>query len=117
MKLAYIGFLYKSIDEGLAIWMNKNVKILKKKQRIKKLKVNCCLLRVNSLTIEIVSPFKTNKILFDKIRINKNKPFGFDHLCFYSKNINLDIKNGKKYNSKTVIQKHTQQCLKKMLLF
>ena len=35
MKLAHIGFLYKSIDEGLAIWMNKNVKILKKKQRIK----------------------------------------------------------------------------------
>ena len=71
------------------------------------------------MTIEIVSPFKTNKILFDKIRINKkNKPFGFDHLCFYSKNINLDIKKWeKKYNSKTVIQKTYSTMFKKNVAF
>ena len=93
MKLAHIGFLYKSIDEGLTIWKNENVKILKNKTKDKKLKVNCCLLKVNSLIIEIISPFKSNKILFKKIENNKkNKPFGFDHLCFYSKNINKDIK-------------------------
>lgn len=119
MKLAHIGFLYKSIDEGLAIWKNKNVKILKKKTKDKKLKVNCCLLKVNSLIIEIVSPFKTNKILLDKIRNNKkNKPFGFDHLCFYSKNINLDIKKWeKKHNSKTVIQKTYSTMFKKNVAF
>ena len=66
------------------------------------------------MTIEIVSPFKTNKILFDKIRINKkNKPFGFDHLCFYSKNIKLDLKKWEKnIIQKQLYKKHTQQCLK-----
>ena len=33
MKLAHIGFLYKSIDEGLTIWKNENVKILKNKTK------------------------------------------------------------------------------------
>tara|TARA_Y100001970_G_C14259345_1_gene878513 strand:+ start:4652 stop:5053 length:402 start_codon:yes stop_codon:yes gene_type:complete len=119
MKLAHIGFLYKSIDEGLTIWKNENVKILKNKTKDKKLKVNCCLLKVNSLIIEIISPFKSNKILFKKIENNKkNKPFGFDHLCFYSKNINKDIKIWeKKHNSKTVIKKTYSKMFKKNIAF
>ena len=119
MKLAHIGFLYKSIDEGLTIWKNENVKILKNKTKDKKLKVNCCLLKVNSLIIEIISPFKSNKILLKKIENNKkNKPFGFDHLCFYSKDINKDIKIWeKKHNSKTVIKKTYSKMFKKNIAF
>ena len=119
MKLAHIGFLYKSIDEGLTIWKNENVKILKNKTKDKKLKVNCCLLKVNSLIIEIISPFKSNKILLKKIENNKkNKPFGFDHLCFYSKDISKDIKIWeKKHNSKTVIKKTYSKMFKKNIAF
>tara|TARA_Y100000996_G_C22454575_1_gene615321 strand:+ start:96 stop:497 length:402 start_codon:yes stop_codon:yes gene_type:complete len=119
MNLAHIGFLYSSIDEGIKIWRNQNVKILKKKTKDDRLKVYCCLLKVNNLIIEIISPLRSNKVLRSKLKINKkNKPFGFDHLCFYSKNIDRDLKNWEaKYRSKVVIKKTFSKMFRKNVAF
>lgn len=119
MKLAHIGFLYKSIEEGLRIWKTQNVRIIKKKIKDDNLKVFCCLIKVNDLTVEIISPLKSNKILINKLKNSKrNKPFGFDHLCFYSKNIDKDLKKWEaKYSSKTVIKKTFSKMFKKNIAF
>lgn len=119
MELAHIGFLYKDINTGLKNWKSDKTKILIKKTKDKNLQVYCCLLKFNSLVIELISPMPSNKILIKKLKNNiESKPFGFDHMCFYSKNIDKDLPIWeKKYNSKIVIKKTRSTMFKKNVAF
>lgn len=146
MKLAHIGFLFKDINQGINYWsknkfdfeqkfmnkinkriiLNKShknnnspVKIIIKPTVDKKLKVTCCLIKIKKdFLIEIIQPHKNNVILKKKIE-NRNYTFGsIDHLCFFSNNIDKDIKfMTNNLNARLVVKKTYAKLFKKNICF
>ena len=95
------------------------IKMIIKPTVDKKLKVTCCLIGIKKdFFIEIIEPNGNNKILQNKLN-NKNYSYGnFDHLCFFSKNIDKDVKYMTNYlNAKLVLKKTYAKLFKKNICF